>query len=421
MNTEKTDKTATPALAGRVFYDAECALCLGLAERFRGLLRRRRIDLQPLQALGVPDKFGIRAQDLLKEMRFLTESGQVFGGAEAVVQIARRIWWGWPLFALSRLPGAMSALARLYPWIAQRRNCADGPCRRKQPNRVLDWLPLAVLPLFALNLKPILPEWGFMWAMAFAIFSGCKWLTWWNARESRGRSKLPHSLAYLLAWPGMDAGSFLRKGATTPKPTALGWCFAAVKALLGIGLIWRVVGLVQEKHPLLAGWVGLAGLAFLLHFGSFDLLALLWRQAGFNATPIMRAPILATSLTEFWGKRWNAAFHQLAHAYAFQPLRRRVGPKVATLFVFFISGLVHEAVISLPAGGGYGLPTAYFLFQGLGLLFERSKPGRWLGLGRGLQGRLFTVVCAAGPAFWLFHPPFIGNVILPFLREIGAT
>src|SRR2546430_7584636 len=40
-----------------------------------------------------------------------------------------------------------------------------------------------------------------------------------------------------------------------PISTALGWCFAAVKTLLGIGLIWGVVGLVQENHPLLAGWL----------------------------------------------------------------------------------------------------------------------------------------------------------------------
>ena len=419
MHTEITDTDAITGPRGQVFYDAECALCVGLAERFRGLLRRRRIDLRPLQAVGVSARLGIRAQDLRKEMRFLTDAGQVFGGAEAVVQIARRIWWGWPLFAFSRLPGAMPAFARLYARIAQRRNCADGACRRRQPNHGLSWLPLVGLPLLTCKFKPVLPAWGFMWTMAFAIFFGCKWITWREAKA--GRKGLRYALAYLLAWPGMDAGPFLRKEATTPKPTALGWCFAAVKTLLGIGLIWGVAGLVQEKHPLLAGWVGLAGLAFLLHFGLFHLLALLWRRVGINAAPIMRAPVLATSLAEFWGKRWNAAFHQLAHAYAFQPLRRRVGPKVATLFVFFSSGLVHEAVISLPAGGGYGLPTAYFLLQGFGLLFERSKPGRWLGLGHGLPGWLFTVVCAAGPVFGLFHPPFIGNVILPFLREIGAT
>jgi len=27
----------------------------------------------------------------------------------------------------------------------------------------------------------------------------------------------------------------------------------------------------------------------------------------------------------------------------------------------------------------------------------------------------------AGPAFWLFHPPFIERAVVPFLRVIGAV
>ena len=39
---------------------------------------------------------------------------------------------------------------------------------------------------------------------------------------------------------------------------------------------------------------------------------------------------------------------------------------------------------------------------------------------RGISGRIFTILIAAGPAFWLFHPPFVRNVILPFMKAIGA-
>jgi len=199
------------------------------------------------------------------------------------------------------------------------------------------------------------------------------------------------------------------------------WSCALLKTIFGAALIWGVVRCLPVQSTLLAGWTGLLGLVFLLHFGVFHLLALMWQRAGVNAQPIMRAPILATSLAEFWGRRWNAAFHQLAHAYGFLTLRRRFGPKPATLLVFFISGLVHEVVISLPANGGYGAPTAYFLLQGLGLLIERSKTGRQFGLGGGLRGWIFCAVFAAAPAFGLFHPVFMHNVILPFLRVIGAS
>jgi alginate O-acetyltransferase complex protein AlgI len=88
--------------------------------------------------------------------------------------------------------------------------------------------------------------------------------------------------------------------------------------------------------------------------------------------------------------------------------------------VFAASGLLHEAVISVPAGGGYGLPTAYFLLQGGAVLLERSSGGRRAGLGAGLRGRAFTAVLVAGPLFWLFHPPFVREVVLPMLRALGT-
>ena len=420
MNTEITDDNAIQGRRGGLLYDAACPLCVAWAERFRGWLRRHGICLLALQAPGVAERLGLSGGDLLKEMRLLTAAGRVYGGAEAVSQIARQTWWGWPLFALSRTPGVMPLFARLYRRIAQRRNCDGGACQRKPEGQLPGWLPLAVLPFVAMLFKPALPAWGFMWMVAFAIFLGCKWLTWWSARAKAPRNKLRPSLAYLLAWPGMDAEAFLNDESVPKKQALFGWCLSAAQVLFGIWLVWGGAGLAHPKHPLLAGWIGLVGLAFILHFGFFHLLALGWQWAGFDAQPVMRSPILARSLAEFWGNRWNVAFHQLAHTYAFDPLRRSIGPKKATLMVFFISGLVHELVISLPADSGYGLPTAYFLLQGFGLLVERSALGRRLGLGHGLPGWLFWTVIVGGPAFWLFHPPFIHQVILPFLRQIGS-
>jgi hypothetical protein len=37
-----------------------------------------------------------------------------------------------------------------------------------------------------------------------------------------------------------------------------------------------------------------------------------------------------------------------------------------------------------------------------------------------MAGQFFTAFVVAVPAFWLFHPPFIRNVILPFMKAIGA-
>jgi hypothetical protein len=162
------------------------------------------------------------------------------------------------------------------------------------------------------------------------------------------------------------------------------------------------------------------GIVLVLHFGVFDLLALAWQRAGVAVAPVMRAPACAASLAEFWGARWNTAFNALVHGIVFRPLARRLGVVGATAASFLASGLIHEAVISVPTRGGFGLPTGYFVLQGAGVLVERSAWGRRAGLGRGVRGRFFGLACAAGPAFWLFHPPFIRNVMLPMLDFVGA-
>jgi alginate O-acetyltransferase complex protein AlgI len=259
-----------------------------------------------------------------------------------------------------------------------------------------------------------------MWTIALALFAVCKWLTWQAARSSGLAPGAPRSAGYLFGWVGMDARAFLRGAAGGAKPAPAEWIFAASKTAFGAALLWLMLRRAPEESVLLRGWIGLTGLVFLLHFGVFHLLALAWQGAGIDAPPIMRAPILATSVAEFWGKRWNVAFHQIVHDLAFRPLRLKLGPAPATLVVFFLSGLVHEAVISLPARGGYGLPTIYFLLQGLAVLWERSRLGRQFGFGRGWTGWLWALACTAGPAGLLFHPPFITRVILPFLRAIGA-
>lgn len=278
--------------------------------------------------------------------------------------------------------------------------------------------PLALLVVIAISLRPRLPAWGFMWALAAAIFFGLKWLSWWRAR-----SEVPHaagrSWAYLFAWPGMDAVAFLGDEHPAP-PSAIRWLWASAKTFAGIALLFFCARAVPEQLPLLRGWTGLLGLILVLHFGSFELIALGWQSLGVNAEPIMQAPILSRSLSEFWGKRWNLGFRQLSYDFVFQPLHRRLGVAGATMLVFLFSGLIHESVISFPARGGYGLPTGYFVLQGAGVILERSSAGKVLGLRGGFSGWAFMAVMTAGPAFWLFHPPFVMRVVLPFMRAIGA-
>jgi hypothetical protein len=214
-----------------------------------------------------------------------------------------------------------------------------------------------------------MPDWAFMWALAVSIFAALKWVTWWRARDLVPHSTM-RSLLYLFAWPGMDAETFLDRRDVPIRPSPVEWFWAASKPMLGVVLLWGVAKRVPPQEPLLRGWIGLFGLIFLLHFGTFHLISLFWRTVGITAEPIMKEPIRSKSLSEFWGRRWNLGFQQLAHDLIFRPLRRRIGAASAGFLVFLASGLIHDLVISLPAGGGHGLPTAYFTLQGLGVMME---------------------------------------------------
>jgi alginate O-acetyltransferase complex protein AlgI len=279
--------------------------------------------------------------------------------------------------------------------------------------------------------------WKFMWLMTGAIFLGCKWLTFWRTKNQDVDLRVGRALGYLFAWPGMDASKFFRyeaeRNSTVLNGRVLSWnlsdekargnrrhirefpsiVFAAEKILFGCLLLFVIAR--STKEPLLASWIGMTGLIFILHFGLFHLAAISWRRAGVDVDLIMNAPWRSKSLSEFWGRRWNGAFNSLVLDLLFRRFARSIGPVRATLTAFLISGLLHELVISLPACAGYGLPTAYFLLQGWSVIAQRA-----FGMRGGLAGWLFTMAIVAGPAFWLFHPPFVRRVVLPFMHAIHA-
>lgn len=97
-----------------------------------------------------------------------------------------------------------------------------------------------------------------------------------------------------------------------------------------------------------------------------------------------------------------------------------MGPRAGLWLGFLASGLIHELVITVPARGGYGGPTLYFLLQAAGLVLQRTPTVRLLGLHRGAWGWAWTMLFVAPAAFILFPPPFVERVMLPFLHVLKA-
>ncbi len=109
---------------GWLFFDADCAFCTRIATWLAPILYRRDMAVAPLQDPRVGALLGLSRKELLYELRFLLSDGTQYGGADAVLAVAREIWWARPLVWLSMIPGAAEILRASYRWIAGRRSCA---------------------------------------------------------------------------------------------------------------------------------------------------------------------------------------------------------------------------------------------------------------------------------------------------------
>jgi alginate O-acetyltransferase complex protein AlgI len=226
-------------------------------------------------------------------------------------------------------------------------------------------------------------------------------------------------VAYFL-WIGVQPRPFLRGYVPPPSAPRPTWRGFALNVATGAVVLWGVPHLLPEEAPrLLRAWMGLIGWAFLRLFAGFDLLALLFRRFGFPVEKPWFNPAVATSLRDFWGRRWNRIMSGLLRDLLFLPLARRIGAVAAALAVFLYSGVLHEFV-SVLAGSGYGGPTLYFLLQGMAFLCEGSHVGRRVLSGSPLIGRCWTALVVIAPLVLVAPPSFMYGVIVPALREMGV-
>ena len=182
-------------------------------------------------------------------------------------------------------------------------------------------------------------------------------------------------LAYCV-WIGMQPRQFLKGQQTPPDapvPTVPGFL---LNVLTGAALLWLLPRLLPAATPrMVRFWIALVGFGFLELVARFDFWALIFRAMGFPVEKLWDCPIAATTLGDFWGRRWNRIVPGMLREVIFLPVARRAGARVALLAVFLYSGLYHE-IISFMARSGYGGPTLYFLVQYLGVAVENSRPAR---------------------------------------------
>lgn len=113
---------------GWLFFDAECGFCTRTARWLLPILERRGLAVAPLQDPRVGALLGLSRTELLRELRFLLSDGSQYGGADAVLAVAREIWWARPLVWVAKVPGMLGQMRRGYYWFAARRSCVATHC-----------------------------------------------------------------------------------------------------------------------------------------------------------------------------------------------------------------------------------------------------------------------------------------------------
>ncbi|XP_028107262.1 long-chain-alcohol O-fatty-acyltransferase-like [Camellia sinensis] len=193
----------------------------------------------------------------------------------------------------------------------------------------------------------------------------------------------------------------------------------AIKVLL-LAMVIRLYDYRQHLHPnvilvLYCCHVYLAA-ELILAMSAFLARAIL----GLELEPQFNEPYLATSLQDFWGRRWNLMVTSILRPTVYVPIRsistRILGRRWATLpaiwATFLVSGLMHEIIyFYFTRVSPTWEVTWFFVLHGVCTAAEvtakKAVGGRWR-LHRVISGPL-TVGFVMLTAFWLFFPQIIRN------------
>ena len=269
-----------------------------------------------------------------------------------------------------------------------------GPMVRKlQPialRRTLGWITLIALLVAAdFAMKDAKPLWR-MVALCCVLLGAMKGLVYAEWAVSR-KLPLPRYGIFSFLWFGMDPESFRvrRKGLSWRNDILLGLLLMLI-GTLGAWLVWAM-----DWRQILVMFLPMS-LGF--HFGALRVLKGGLRVAGFPVRTLFPNILETRGIGDFWSRRWNTGYSQMMQRLVGRPMERLFGESVGIMMVFMISGLLHEAAITLPVRSGYGLPTLYFTIHGFLTIIERkwNRP----------IGKIPALLAVLLPLGWLFPPEF---------------
>lgn len=141
---------------------------------------------------------------------------------------------------------------------------------------------------------------------------------------------------------------------------------------------------------------------------------------GLELEPPSDEPYLATSLQDFWGRRWNLMVTNILRHTVYLPVKsastgllgKDMASLVAVFATFVVSAIMHELIVyQLARAPSTWEMGSFFVLHGVcvvvELMVKRAFGDRW-SLPPFVSGPL-TVAFVAVTGFWLFFPPMINN------------
>jgi D-alanyl-lipoteichoic acid acyltransferase DltB (MBOAT superfamily) len=186
----------------------------------------------------------------------------------------------------------------------------------------------------------------------------------------------------------------------------VGYGFVAIAAFWGV---IRIAPTLQGAPSLVVRLaLGLVSVYAFTDF-AYGLVAVALNALGFGIYALHRAPVLACSVQEFWGERWNLTVSAWFREHLLIPSMRRRRPTLGVVASFLASAVLHAYLVLAAVSATLALVMfGYFALQAVFMLVER-----WLRISTWPRpvARLWTITLMV-----LSSPLFVE----PGLRAIGV-
>ncbi len=120
---------------GWILYDGGCGFCFRWVHLWKKVVERRGFAVKDLQSAYADGSLRVSQENLLDDIRVLTQAGKLESGANAYLYVARHIWWARPFYAIFRLPLFNSMLWWGYRWFNRNRHRVSRHCPLPQQAR----------------------------------------------------------------------------------------------------------------------------------------------------------------------------------------------------------------------------------------------------------------------------------------------